>query len=115
MGKVAIFLTDMFSDDEYSSSVDNLKAGKYEIVHIGQQTGQMVHGKRGGIVVSIDKDVKSISADDYAALVIPGGYPEGTIKIDDAVVNLAHDFEKSGKPVFALCPMVRSRLSLHIH
>jgi protease I len=52
----------------------------------------------------VDKAVKNASADDYDALVLPGGVANPDfLRTDPDAVRFVRDFFKAGKPVAAIC------------
>lgn len=103
MAKVAAILTDMFEDSEYLKPVKAFRDAGHEVVNIGLEEGRVVKGKREGAEVTIDKEVKNVSVDDFDALLIPGGYSPDKLRVDEAAVGFAGDFLASGKPVFSIC------------
>jgi protease I len=62
-----------------------------------------VKGKKEGTPVRIDKSVKDVSADDFDALLIPGGYSPDKLRVDEKAVRFVRQFVESGKPVFVIC------------
>lgn len=103
MSKIAVILTDMFEDVEYTKPVEAFTKSGHEIINVGLSAGEVVKGKRGEASVKIDKAVKDASVSDFDALFIPGGYSPDQLRTDDNAVKFAGDFVKSGKPVFAIC------------
>src|SRR4029453_13872621 len=54
---------------------------------------------------TVDKTVEEARADDYDALVIPGGVGNpDTMRADENAVQLVRDFFEQGKPVGVICP-----------
>ena len=52
----------------------------------------------------VDALVKSASADDYDALLLPGGTVNpDQLRVDEDAVSFVRDFVESGKPVAAIC------------
>jgi protease I len=103
MSKVAVIISDMFEDSEYTSPVAAFKEAGHQIIHVGLDEGQVVKGKKDGTPVKIEKAVKKVSVDDFDALLIPGGYSPDHLRIDKDAVNFVRSFAESGKPVFAIC------------
>ncbi len=103
MSKIAVILTNMFEDVEYTKPVGAFKKSGHQIVNVGLKAGEEVKGKKGEAKVKIDKAVKDVSVSDFDALFIPGGYSPDQLRMDENAVKFAGDFVKSGKPVFALC------------
>ncbi len=103
MSKIAVIVTNMFEDVEYTKPVEAFKKSGHEIINVGLNAAEVVKGKKGEASVKIDKAVKDVSVSDFDALFIPGGYSPDQLRTDEDAVKFAGDFVKSGKPVFALC------------
>jgi protease I len=53
---------------------------------------------------SVDKALSDVSADDYDALILPGGTVNADrLRMDDDVLSFVKDFFKSGKPAGVIC------------
>ena len=103
MSTIAVIITDMFEDSEYSEPARAFKKAGHTVVHIGLKAGQTVKGKKQGTPVKIDKAVKEVSVKEFDALLIPGGYSPDKLRIDEDAVRFTREFVESGKPVFAIC------------
>lgn len=103
MSKVAILITDLFEDSEYTEPAKSFKQNGHDLVHIGLESGTTVHGKKEHTPVQIDKAVRDVSIGDFDALLIPGGYSPDQLRVDDDAVKFVREFVESGKPVFAIC------------
>ena len=103
MSKVAVIITDLFEDSEYTEPVQAFEKAGHRIVHVGLEAGATVRGKKDNTPVKIDRAVKDVAVDEFDALLIPGGYSPDKIRVDEDAVRFAGDFVKSGKPVFAIC------------
>ncbi len=103
MSKVAVIITDLFEDSEYTEPAQALRSADHTLVHIGFKVGEAVHGKRGSTTVTIEKAVTDVAVEDFDALLIPGGYSPDKLRVDEAAVRFTGDFVRSGKPVFIIC------------
>jgi protease I len=103
MSTIAVIITDMFEDSEYSEPAAAFKNAGHKLVHIGLKAGETVKGKNRGTRVKTDKAVKEVSVDEFDALLIPGGYSPDKLRVDEDAVRFAKQFVESGKPVFAIC------------
>jgi protease I len=103
MSKIAVLITDLFEDVEYTKPAAAFRKAGHDLIHIGLQAGKTVKGKTAGTPVTIDKAVKDVSVDDFDALLIPGGYSPDKLRVDDNAVNFVKAFVESNKPVFAIC------------
>jgi protease I len=100
---IAVIITDMFEDSEYSEPATAFKKAGHNLVHIGLKAGETVKGKKQATPVEIDKAVKDVSVNAFDALLIPGGYSPDKLRVDEDAVRFAKQFVESGKPVFAIC------------
>ena len=103
MSHIAVIITDMFEDSEYAEPAKAFRKAGHQLTHVGLEAGKTVTGKKDGTPVQIDKSVDSVSAEDFDALLIPGGYSPDKLRVDENAVKFAKDFMESGKPVFAIC------------
>ena len=69
------------------------------VAGLGDKTYQ---GKRG-YPITPDTVVDAISADDFDALVIPGGYAPDILRRSAKVLQLTRDIFEAGKPVAFIC------------
>jgi protease I len=58
---IAVIITDMFEESEYSEPAKAFKKTGHTLVHVGLKTGETVKGKNQGTPVEIDKAVKDVS------------------------------------------------------
>lgn len=103
MSKIAVIITDLFEDSEYTKPSKAFKKAGHELVHVGLKARQTVRGKKKETPVKIDKAVKDVSVNDFDALFIPGGYSPDKLRVDENAVQFAKRFVESGKPVFSIC------------
>jgi protease I len=103
MSKIAVIISDMFEDSEYTEPVKAFKEKGHTVVHVGLNKGETVKGKKEGTGVRIDLSVQDLSVNDFDALLIPGGYSPDKLRAHDEPVRFVRDFVESGKPVFAIC------------
>ncbi len=103
MSTIAVILTDMFEDVEYTQPAEAFGKAGHTLVHVGLKKGSTVHGKKHSTPVRIDRSVHEVTPNDFDALLIPGGYSPDKLRVDDDAVQFTGDFLKSGKPVFAIC------------
>ena len=104
---IAILATDGYEQSELESPRDHL-LGEGATVHViapdGQDSIRGWKGKDWGQQVSVDKALSAAKADDYDALVLPGGVlnPD-KLRVDAAALSLIKAFASAGKPVAAIC------------
>lgn len=103
MAKIAVLITNMFEDSEYSVPVEAFRKAGHEIIHVGLKTGETVRGKKDGTEVKIDITPQDCTADFFDALLIPGGYSPDKLRVDAHAVDFARQFMVADKPVFSIC------------
>ena len=101
--KIAVVLTKLFEDIEYTAPVKAYKEKGHEIENVGIKKGEVVEGKKKKEKVTIDKSVDEVSSKDYDALLIPGGFSPDILRSNDNAVNFAKGFMNEKKPVFVIC------------
>jgi protease I len=103
MAKVAFVLADAYEDSEFRVPYDRVKQAGHEPVVVGVKAGATVKGKRGDDSAEIEESAADVSADDFAALVIPGGYSPDKLRMHESVVDFVRAFFAADKPVAAIC------------
>lgn len=103
MATVAFIATDDFEDVELTSPRDALQDAGHDVVFVGTDAGAQITGKRGEATVTTDRAAADVSADDFDALVVPGGYSPDKLRIDEDAVSFTTAFFDANKPVAAIC------------
>jgi len=103
LSKIAVIITNMFEDSEYSEPVNAFKKAGHKIIRVGLKEGEVVKGKKKGTLVKIDKAVTDVSVEDFDALLIPGGYSPDKLRANEDAVKFTKEFAESGKPIFSIC------------
>lgn len=103
MATIAVIITNMFEDSEYTEPVKAFLRAGHRIVHVGLTAGQTVKGMKKGTPVVIDEAVKDLRVRGFDALLIPGGYSPDGLRGDAEAVRFTREFVESGKPVFSIC------------
>ena len=101
--KVAFLMDSMFEDSEFRKPYDAVKQAGFEPVIVGLEAGKRLEGKKGKETVTTDVGIGDVSARDFAAVVIPGGYSPDLIRTDQRMVQLVRELFDAGRPVAAIC------------
>src|SRR5207253_4275113 len=75
----------------------------HDVTVVGMKAGKEVKGKRGKETFTPEKTAGDVSADDFAALVVPGGYSPDKLRTDEGIVSFTQKFVGADKPVAAIC------------
>ena len=103
MARVAFVLADDFEDAEFKVPYDTLRQAGHEVSVIGREAGKEVNGKKGKEAFTPELGPDQISASDFDALVIPGGYSPDKLRMNEGVVKFVKAFFGSDKIVAAIC------------
>ena len=103
MSRIAMLVGDGYEDSEFQVPFEHFHDAGYDVVILGSEKGQVIEGKKGLSKIEIQRTPADVSADDFDALVIPGGNGPDKLRRDPAMVNFVTAFNASGKPVAAIC------------
>jgi protease I len=65
--------------------------------------GHQTYSEKPGHRFALNHDFDAVKADDYDALVVPGGRAPEYLRLDDRVIALVRHFHETGKPIAAIC------------
>lgn len=104
--KVAVLVTDGFEESEFTEPIAALQQAGATVEVISLKPGRVKawSEKEWGDEYQVDKVVAEASADDYDALVLPGGVMNpDKLRMDVNAVNFVMGFTDEGKPIAAIC------------
>ncbi len=102
-GRTALLLAaDDFEDTELLYPLYRLREEDVAVTVAGLD-GHPVTGKKGHGPVPVDTTVDEVAAEQYDALVIPGGYAPDKLRRSPAVLDLVRAFDEAGKPIAFIC------------
>lgn len=106
MTKVMILATDGFEQSELTKPKSALEKAGIETTVVSLKSGEIKGWDKDdwGDTVSVDKVLSDVSADDFDALLLPGGQinPD-KLRMDEDAVQIVKDFDDAGKPIAAIC------------
>lgn len=104
--KILIMATDGFEQSELMVPLDRLTQVGAR-VHVATLDGKAIKGwdaKDWGQTVEADLKISDVKADDYVALVLPGGQMNpDVLRTDEAAIQTVRDFVAGDKVVAAIC------------
>ena len=104
--RIAILATDGFEQSELVEPRDRLREAGFTVDVVSPEGGEIRgwDGKDWGDSVPVDRELSAVSAEDYDALVLPGGQinPD-TLRMDPDAVEFVRAFDRAGKPLAAIC------------
>jgi len=100
--RIAVLVADLYQEMEVWYPLLRFREDGAETVAVGAEAGKSYASKKGYPVVA-DKSLDQVSASDFDALVVPGGWAPDTLRQDERVLNLVREMDKAGKIVAAIC------------
>ncbi|SFN32300.1 type 1 glutamine amidotransferase domain-containing protein [Dokdonella immobilis] len=104
--KVAILATHGFEESELTSPRDALKEAGATVEIVSPESGELQAFRHleKGVKVSVDKPLTGAKAEDYDAIVLPGGlFNPDQLRVNADALKFVQAFVKAGKPVAAIC------------
>lgn len=104
--KILILATNGFEQSELETPLNDLKE-KGAAVHVATPDGEDIKGwdqSDWGNTVKADLKLTAVNADDYDAIVLPGGQinPD-LLRVNDDAIALIKSFAEKGKTIAAIC------------
>ncbi len=103
---VAILTENGFEEVELTSPMQALQdaGAKVQVVSPQRTTVRAMKDHNWSIEVPVDRHLSEVSADEFDALVLPGGvFNPDQLRLNDQAVAFIKGFFESGKPVAAIC------------
>ncbi|MFL5414798.1 MAG: type 1 glutamine amidotransferase domain-containing protein [Myxococcales bacterium] len=102
-GRIACLLGPGFEDSEFRLPYDALKNAGYQVDIISMKAGTELKGYKGKETVKSEKGIDEVRADDYQAILIPGGHSPDQIRKDKKIVEFVKKFDSMKRPIAAVC------------
>jgi protease I len=99
---VLVLAADLFEDTELLYPVLRLTEEGADVT-VASTDGEPVTGKKGHGPFPADTSVDAVAADDFAGVVIPGGFAPDALRRSEAVLELVRAFDRAGKPIAFIC------------
>jgi protease I len=103
MALVAFIVDEMFEESELRVPYERLREAGHQTVLIGVQEGKPLDGVHHRHRVVAERAIDDVIAEDFDALVIPGGYSPDHLRTYVRMVGFTRDMFNAGKPVAAVC------------
>ena len=101
--KIAILAEEDFEDSELIEPLRAMKNAGAKVMIIGSGSKETYKGKRGGSTVTVDATADNIRAEDFDAIIVPGGYATDKMCSNQSMVELVRKVYDLGKVVAAIC------------
>jgi protease I len=100
--RVAVLVEQQYQEMEVWYPVYRLKEAGCEVVLVGPEAGK-TYASKLGYPAKADAAAADVSASQFHAIVIPGGFAPDYIRRSEPMLKLVRDLFAAGKPVAAIC------------
>ncbi len=100
--RIALLVEEDFEDAELLQPLAAMQEAGAEVVVVGSGSRTNYRGKRGGRI-NADTSAEMVRAEDFDAIIIPGGYAPDHMRLCPAMVQLVREAYNGGKVVAAIC------------
>jgi len=100
--RIAVLVADQYQELEVWYPLLRFREDGAETVVVGEKAGATYTSKRGYPVLA-EKSFAQVSAADFDAVIIPGGWAPDTLRQDQRVLRLVREMDRAGKVVAAIC------------
>jgi protease I len=100
--RVAVLVEKLYEDLELWYPVLRLREANCDVKIIGPQAGETYLSKHG-YAAKADESIAHVTADDFDAVIIPGGYAPDHMRRHRPMVDLVAHAARDGKVVAAIC------------
>lgn len=112
--KVAFLLADGYEDSEMKNPFEAITKYGHEAVIIGLEKEKELQGKQGTISYTTHLSIDEAFADDYDAIVIPGGRSPENLMDNEQVLDFLREANEKEITISAIChgPLLLSKAGL---
>ena len=102
MSKIAVLLGPDFEDQQFKVPYDHLYQARHDVVVLGSTLGDTLHGRHRRVIASVQNTADHVQPNDFAILLIPGGYSPDHLRTDHAIVDFVSQFATLHRPIAAI-------------
>jgi protease I len=101
--RVAILVEEDFEDSELFEPMRAMKDAGAKVVVVGSGSKENYKGKRGTVIPKVDTTADKAKAEDFDAIIVPGGYAPDKMRMHQPMIDLVRKAHDSGKVIAAIC------------
>lgn len=102
MKKIAVLIENKFEESELLYPYHRFRED-FEVTLVGTDADTEYEGKAGSFKLKSDKASSEVSADDFDAIYVPGGFAPDAMRKSEATIKLVKDMHEAGKMIGAVC------------
>lgn len=100
---IAILAEEDFEDSELIEPMRGMKNAGARVLIVGSGSQKSYNGKRGSATVSVDATADNVKAEDFDAVIVPGGYAPDKMRLHQSMIELVRKAHDLGKVIAAIC------------
>lgn len=112
--KIAFLAGPGFEDLEFWAVYMRLVEEGARVTTVGLKAGEVYPSKSGGLTAKADVAAADVRADDFDAIIVPGGWAPDKIRRYEAITALVREIYQQGKIVGMICHAGLVGISAHI-
>ena len=101
--RIAILAEEDFEDSELTEPLRAMKNAGAKVLIVGSGSQESYRGKRGSATVCVDATADNVKAEDFDAIIVPGGYAPDKMRLHQSMVDLVRKAHDLGRVVAAIC------------
>ncbi|WP_453990998.1 type 1 glutamine amidotransferase domain-containing protein [Bacillus nitroreducens] len=103
MATVCFLLADNYEDSEMKNPYEALNEAGHKTVVVGIEKGVELKGKKGTVSYTSDLSISEVKADDFDAVIIPGGSAPEALRVNEDIVTFVKQANEQGKVIAGIC------------
>ncbi len=100
---IAILAEEDFEDSELMEPMRAMKDAGAKVLIVGSGSKKSYKGKRGTATITADTTADEVKADEFDAIIIPGGYAPDKMRLHQSMIDLVRKAYDEGKIIAAVC------------
>lgn len=101
--RIAILVENGFEDIELMEPLRAMKDAGARVVIVGSGSQESYEGKKGIITVRVDIAADMVKAEDFDAIIIPGGHAPDAMRLHRPMIDLVRKADQMGRVIAAIC------------
>ena len=101
--RIAILAEEGFEDTELIEPMRAMADANARVVIVGSGSKRTYKGKRGNAKVTVDTTADKVQAEDFDAIIVPGGYAPDRMRLHQPMIDLVRKAHEAGKVIAAIC------------
>jgi len=101
--RIAILAEEDFEDSELVIPMWGMKNAGAKVLIVGSGSQESYQGKRGSVTIRVDATADKVKAEDFDAVIVPGGHAPDKMRLHQSMVELVRKTHDLGKVIAAIC------------